>query len=187
MLQMSADLENIGLSFPLAIVDDGHDAILDRLEAQLPPRPRAWSLCEAYIAHFTWWFRPIKRDELVDDIMTPIYTTVNTGRPRQWHHPSELDSGRCPHLLAVLYFVLAIGALVDLTLPACSAEAEKYYRLGRAALSLRSMLDSPEIETVQAVSLMAAYHSVCTSRYSVESAWSLISSAVKLAQSVCRQ
>lgn len=184
MLQMSADLENIGLSFPLAIVDDGHDAILDRLEAQLPPRPRAWSLCEAYIAHFTWWFRPIKRDELVDDIMTPIYTTVNTGRPRQWHHPSELDSGRCPHLLAVLYFVLAIGALVDLTLPACSAEAEKYYRLGRAALSLRSMLDSPEIETVQAVSLMAAYHSVCTSRYSVESAWSLISSAVKLAQSV---
>ncbi|KAF9819342.1 hypothetical protein IEO21_02230 [Rhodonia placenta] len=186
MLQMSADLENIGLSFPLAIVDDGHDAILDRLEAQLPPRPRAWSLCEAYIAHFTWWFRPIKRDELVDDIMTPIYTTVNTGRPRQWHHPSELDSGRCPHLLAVLYFVLAIGALVDLTLPACSAEAEKYYRLGRAALSLRSMLDSPEIETVQAVSLMAAYHSVCTSRYSVESAWSLISSAVKLAQSVYR-
>ena len=101
-----------------------------------------------------------------------------------YHRKVDADSTRCPHLLATLFMVLAVGALVDLTLPACSAEAEKYYRLGRTALSLRSVWDSPELETVQAVGLMAGYHSLCTFRYTIESAWALSGLASKLAQSV---
>lgn len=73
---------------------------------------------------------------------------------------------------------------MDLTLPSCSVEAERYYQLARAALSLRSIFDSPEIETVQAVAFMSAYHSLATSRYSVESAWSIMSLASRLAQGV---
>lgn len=114
--------------------------------------------------------------------MSPIYNAVKD--PTKSYHPEFEDASRCPHLLAVLFFVLAVGALVDLTLPPYSAEAEKYYRLGRAALSLRSVFDSPEIETVQAVTLMAAYHSLASQRYTIESAWSLASLATKLAQSV---
>ena len=87
-------------------------------------------------------------------------------------------------LPTAFFTALDRGALVDLTLPACSAEAEKYYRLGRAALSLRSIFDSPEIETVQAVALMGSYHSICSSRFTLESAWALVSLASKLAQSV---
>ncbi|TCD68011.1 hypothetical protein EIP91_011622 [Steccherinum ochraceum] len=178
------DLENISITFPLTIVQDGTDDILRRLEAELPPRPRAWALCEAYLAHFSWWFRPVKRDELINEILSPIYKTVSDPSNQGGYHPKSGCGGRCPHLLAVLYFILAVGALVDLTLQPCGPEAEKYYRLGRAALSLRSILDSPEFETVQAVSLMASYHSVCGSRYSVESAWSLASLACKLSQAV---
>lgn len=84
----------------------------------------------------------------------------------------------------MLYFVFAVGALLDLTLQPCSAEAELYYRLGRSALSLRSVFDSPELETVQALVIMAKYHSLCTQRYSIESAWRISSLASKIGQSV---
>ncbi|TFY61117.1 hypothetical protein EVJ58_g4707 [Rhodofomes roseus] len=184
--ELPAELANLHLAFPLSFTDDGLEGYLDSLEALLPMHPRAWALCEAYLAHFTWWSRPIKRDELIDDILTPIYNAMKSATPgeRPGYCAGGADTSRCPHLLAVLFLVLAIGALVDLTQPPCSAEAEKYYRLGRIALSMRSILDSPEIETVQAITLMAAYHSLCTLRYSVESAWTLASLATKLAQSI---
>ncbi|EMD39103.1 hypothetical protein CERSUDRAFT_112795 [Gelatoporia subvermispora B] len=182
-IQLDPKVLNLSMTFPLAIVEDGFDSIMDKLETYLPSQPRAWALCEAYIEHFTWWCRPIKRDEFVNDVMIPIYNYVKDPS-RSSYHPHLLDANRCPHLLAVLFMVLAVGALVDLTLPPYSPEAEKYYRLGRAALSLRSVFDSPEIETVQAITLMAAYHSICTPRYSLESAWALTSHATKLAQSL---
>ncbi|CAL1714474.1 unnamed protein product [Somion occarium] len=177
------ELANLSITFPLNVVPEGVDAILDKLEKHLPPHPRAWALCEAYLEHFTWWFRPLKRDELIDEILSPIYKCLTDPNRRSYFAISQQDN-RCPHRLAVLYFILAIGALVDLTLPACNVEAEKYFQLGRATLSLRSIFDSPEVETVQAVSLMAAYQSACSQRYSNDSAWSVISLAVKLAQSL---
>ncbi|THH27408.1 hypothetical protein EUX98_g6784 [Antrodiella citrinella] len=183
-VELDDDFENMSITFPLTIVQDGTDEILRRLEGELPPRERAWALCEAYLAHFSWLFRPVKREELINEILSPIYKTVSDPNNHGGYHPKSGCGGRCPHLLAVLFNILALGALVDLTLQPCSAEAEKYYRLGRASLSLRSILDSPEFETVQAVSLMAAYHSLCSSRHSVESAWSLASLACKLAQAL---
>jgi hypothetical protein len=56
--------------------------------------------------------------------------------------------------------------------------------LGRAALSLRSVFDSPQIETVQAVGLMATYHSLGDKKYTRDSAWSIMSLGAKLAQSI---
>ncbi|KAK7686316.1 hypothetical protein QCA50_010540 [Cerrena zonata] len=174
------ELANLSITFPLHVVQDGADVVLTKIEKHLPPHPRAWALCEAYLEHFSWWFRPIKRDELIDEFLTSIYKCVGDPASRGY---LPKHGTRCPHRLAVLYFILAVGALVDLTLPACNVEAEKYFQLGRAALSLRSIFDSPEIETVQAVSLLAAYQSACSRRYSHDGAWSIISLAVKLAQS----
>jgi hypothetical protein len=157
---------------------------MDKLESYLPPQPRAWALCETYLEQFCFWFRPIKREELIDEILTPIYRKSSSNSRGVYRPKSDAECNRCPHLLATLYMVFAVGALVDLTLPPCSVEAEKYYRLGRAALNMRSIFDSPEVETVQAVSLMAAYQSLCTSRYTLESAWSLVSLASKIGQAV---
>lgn len=181
---ITAELQSVAFTFPFTPTPEGIDTILDKLESYLPPQPRAWALCETYLEQFSWWFRPIKRDELINEILIPVYRTVNDPHKFSYHRRGDNDAGRCPHLLATLFLVLAVGAVVDLTLPPFSAEAEKYYRLGRAALALRSVFDSPELETVQAVGLMASYHSLCTNRYSLESAWSLISLASKLAQSV---
>ena len=143
-------------------------------------------MCETFLEHLAWWVRPIKRDELIDDILVPIYKCKNDPTKMTYYREGSgsEDDGRCPYRLATLYFVLACGALMDLTLQPCSAEAEMYYRLGRGALSLRHLFDSQEIEAVQALCLMGAYHSLCSSRYSLESAWRILSMASKIAQSV---
>lgn len=53
-----------------------------------------------------------------------------------------------PHKLAVLFLVLAIGANMDFTLMPDNEEAEKYYHYAHAALTVRSVFDSPMMETV---------------------------------------
>ncbi|TCD68013.1 hypothetical protein EIP91_011624 [Steccherinum ochraceum] len=176
------DFDNLAFTFPLQlpIAQDGVNNLLRRLECELPPQTRAWELCETYLSHFAWWFRPIKRDELLNDVASPIYRYAGDMTSNEGYRGDV----RCPHLLAVLYLALAVGALVDLALPPCSAEAEKYYRLGRAALSLKSVFDSPEVETIEALALMSAYHSLCSTRHTTESAWSLISLAARLSHSV---
>ena len=184
---LDAELANVAITFPLAIIEEGIDAIIEKLEAALPPQPRAWALGETYYEHLSWWTRPIKRDELIDDILVPIYKCKNDPNRASYFRDAQDEEGRCPHLLATLFFILANGALVDLTLTPCSGEAETYYRLGRAALSLRPVFDSQEVETVQALVLMSTYHSLCTARYSLESAWRIISFAAKIAQSVSGQ
>ena len=181
---LDPQLADLAITFPLTLVEDGTDALVERLEAALPPQTRAWALCETFMEHLSWWSRPIKRDELIDDILVPIYNCKKDPTKKSYHRDAEDDEGKCPHLLAVLCFVFALGSLMDLTLQPCNAEAELYYRLGRAALSLRSVFDSPNIETVQAMLLMGEYHSLCTVRYSLESAWRIFSFSAKIAQSV---
>ncbi|KAI1790216.1 fungal-specific transcription factor domain-containing protein [Ganoderma leucocontextum] len=180
------ELADIAIAFPLTFIDDGTDALLQKLEAQLPPQPRAWALCETYLEHLSWWCRPVKREELINDVLIPIYNCKKDPSKTTYFRGDNGEEGKCPHLLAVLFFVFALGSLLDLTLPPCSAEAELYYRLARSALSLRSIFDSQEIETVQALIHMGEYHSLCTQRWSLESAWRIISIASKIAQSVNR-
>ena len=47
--------------------------------------------------------------------------------------------------------VLALGALVDLEKPAHSPEAMLYYHLGRAALSIESVLEEHSLGSIQAL------------------------------------
>ena len=150
------------------------------LFAGLPPRPRAWALCETYMEQASWIFRPIKRDEIIDDILTPIY---NVKKARDDSN-SEPTTNITPHKIAALFMIFASGALVDLTLPPYNADAEGYHHYARAALSLRSVFDSPAIETVQTIGLMAHYHSNAGKRYTLDSVWTLLSLSAKLSQSV---
>ncbi|KAJ8523464.1 hypothetical protein ONZ45_g55 [Pleurotus djamor] len=156
---------------------DNENAI-DTLFNHLPSHARATSLCETYLEQGTWSNRPIRREELIDDILAPVYKQL---KQRQDHVPVTPVS---PHRLAALFMVFSLGALVDLTLPPDSAEAQEYYHLARAALSLRSMFDSPEINTVQALLLMAAFHTTGNRRYTTDGAWLILSLTSKLAQSM---
>ena len=163
---------------------------LGLVSSHLPPQQRAWALYEAYMEHAACMFRPLKRDEMIDEILSPVYKAMKD-KQSSGSHPIESIS---PHKLAILFLVFALGALVDLTLEPCkhfyypslchciftvsflpldSTESETYYHLSCACLSLRSVFDSPETATVQALVLMAAFHAEGGRDYTTDSAVSI--------------
>ncbi|KZT19140.1 hypothetical protein NEOLEDRAFT_1246038 [Neolentinus lepideus HHB14362 ss-1] len=181
-LNMNDELQHLLGRYPMDFLGKSNNDLLELVWNELPPQTRAWSLCEAYFEHASWFYNACTRDEIVNDVMAPVYKIVKD-RTRPEFNPRDLTSVG-PHAIAVLYFVFAIGALMDLTLPAYNSEAEKYFRLGRAVLTLRSIVDSPAIETVQAIGLMGAYHGLDGQRYTMDSSWSLCALSSKLAQSL---
>ncbi|KIK99256.1 hypothetical protein PAXRUDRAFT_822949 [Paxillus rubicundulus Ve08.2h10] len=177
--RVSSDIGRLASILPFGIGDfsDGDKSreILDSLYNLLPPYPRATTLCETYLENAAWIFRPISREELIDEILAPVYAFAGDRKKI-----TEVS----PHTVAVLYMVFAHGALTDLTLPPYNAEAENYFHLSRVALSLQSVFDLPTTQTLQAICLMAYYHSNSGRRCTIDSAWSMIALANKLAQSM---
>ncbi|THV08656.1 hypothetical protein K435DRAFT_708630 [Dendrothele bispora CBS 962.96] len=178
---VDCDYQDIARLFPLSS-ELASEKILETLLTYLPEQPRAWALCETYLEQAAWMFQPLRREEIIDELLTPIYRAVKA-RDTTDSNTSESETVS-PHKLSALYIIFALGALVDLTLEPFNIEAEKYFQLCRAALSLRYIFDSPELSTVQTVVLMAYYHSMAGRRYTLDSAWCLMSVGAKLAQSV---
>ncbi|KAG5644077.1 hypothetical protein DXG03_009167 [Asterophora parasitica] len=177
--QVSVEVSRLSAAFPFGVEGD-YDKALDLLFEYLPSQHRAWSLCETYMEHAAWSFRPLKRDEIVDDIMAPIYKSMKERRATDTPGPHTVF----PHTLAVLFLVFALGGLVDLTLEPYSAESDTYYHLSRACMSLYSVFDSPEVSTVQAVVLMGAFQVLGAKKNTTDSSWNLISLGCKLAQCI---
>ncbi|KAJ7140724.1 hypothetical protein C8R44DRAFT_726447 [Mycena epipterygia] len=122
-----------------------------QLLLRLPPRPRAWELAELYYRNGCWSGTPIMRDELFE-LLTQVYGPASCSL----------------HQMAVLYGVFALGALVDLALPAYNAESERYFDLGRAALSVRSVFEHPSTAAIQALVLVSVFYSHGGPRFSTE-------------------
>ncbi|GLB35345.1 putative fungal specific transcription factor [Lyophyllum shimeji] len=189
---LGPEIETLANLFPFTKRKRSSAKTIALLESHLPPQERALSLCDSYLKHAANFFRPIKRDELYDSFMPGIYKAASASRESPGVVTDESDSARggpeasknTPHALATLYFLFALGALLDLTLAPYNAEAEHYYELARAALSLRVVFDAPQLDTVQAVGLMATYHCLAGKKYSRDSAWCVMSFAAKLAQAI---
>ncbi|KAF8962407.1 hypothetical protein BDZ97DRAFT_1824910 [Flammula alnicola] len=188
-LDMFHEVEKLANLFPFTAKGRPNTSGLELLETFLPSRERASQLCDSFTNHAAYFFRPIKSDELLNVLLPSIYDRIATrkedGPTNSEREHGPLDSD-IPHALATLYFIFALGCLLDIQLPPFSSEAEKYYDLGRASLSLRAVYDSPNMYSVQAMGLMATYHSLAGKKYTRDSAWCVMSFAAKLAQSVHR-
>jgi hypothetical protein len=180
-IAMTPELQNLANLFPFTIQKTPNPNTLELLESFLPTIERAWSLSESYLLHAALFFRPVKRDELTNILIPTIYNAASERtKARINAETSSADSGQSyeaahvdaysPHALATLLFVFALGALLDLNMPPYNAEAEHYYHLGCACLSLRSVFDSPQIDTIQAIGLMATYHTLGGKKYTRDSA-----------------
>ncbi|KZP21367.1 hypothetical protein FIBSPDRAFT_825911 [Athelia psychrophila] len=159
-----------------------YENAMTMLFACLPPRPRAWSLCEIYLEHASWHVHLATRQDLIEDHLTPVYNAKKEREDPAFD--SESYTQIAPHKFAFLYLIFAQAVLVDLTLPAYHADGEKYHQYARAAMALRSFIDSPTVETVQAILLMVHYRSFAGERYTRDSIWALGSLGCKLAQSI---
>ncbi|KAH0840035.1 hypothetical protein J3R83DRAFT_1002 [Lanmaoa asiatica] len=185
--QVSSEISHLASILPFnaaGISDDAKQSeVLDALLNLLPEYPRATTLCETYLENSAWVFRPIIREELIDEILAPVYAFAQDRKKEVSGVQREIS----PHTLAVLYMVFAHGALTDLTLPPYNTEAENYFHLGRLALSLHLVYDLPNTQTLQALCLIAFYYANRGRHPTLDSAWSIIAFANKLAQSVSPQ
>ncbi|KAG5645724.1 hypothetical protein DXG03_005419 [Asterophora parasitica] len=108
----------------------------------LPPADKALELRCIYFSHAAWMYNPISQESFDTQIYTQFYD-LNVG-------PFANDHTLC-HRLSLLFMVLAIGSLMDTSLPAYNLEAEKYHQLARAALFTNSIFEEPTISAVQAL------------------------------------
>lgn len=133
------------------------------------------ALCESYLQQGRLKERLLERDELINELLIPIYNYSRDG---------EGVPDFSAHNLATLFLAFSIGAKVDLTLPFNNDESRQYFELGRAALSLSPVLNSPELTTVQALALLAFCHTHGGGKEDINTASVLIGVAVKCAESV---
>jgi hypothetical protein len=143
---------------------------LAQLFVRLPPKVRALHLCEVYFENGCWSGTPIMGDEL-SELIFQVY---------------DKFSACSVHQLAVVYGVLALGALVDLTLPPYNVESYHYFDLCRAGLSMLSVFDNPSVAAVQALVLVSVFYSHGGPKFSMDGAWSVISLASNICRNVCR-
>lgn len=86
-------------------------------------------------------YTPIPENEFYNSVLTRFYESS------AMVDQDPTDS----HRLAIMYLVLAMGVLLDLDQQPLTAEATRYYQLGRAALALDSILEHQTIQAVQAL------------------------------------
>lgn len=173
---LPAHVTNISRGFPFSSLDiDAHD-VLKLIEAHLPSWERASALCEAYLENLSWFFRPVDREQIVEELIPSVY------KNRRSYAASleELDF----HELSALLMVFSVGAVADLTLEPYNDEAEKFFHLSRAAISLKPIFDGSSFAGVQAVALMGAYDLFACRKPSLEGSWNMLNLAMLLAGSV---
>ncbi|KAH8829154.1 fungal-specific transcription factor domain-containing protein [Flagelloscypha sp. PMI_526] len=172
-------LLRLSSQFPIDLGLDTENLLLSVVR-HFPKRMRAWSLCELYTEQFAWGNSALLREELIDDFLAPIYKTLEKlDEALDMTHTSIR-----PHRCAVLLLIFALGTWVDLTQDKYWEEADKYYHLARACLSMQSIFEAPEFATVQAIYLLAAYADVRghLTSMTLHPSWTLLSVASKIAQ-----
>uniref|UniRef100_A0A0W0FX10 Zn(2)-C6 fungal-type domain-containing protein n=1 Tax=Moniliophthora roreri TaxID=221103 RepID=A0A0W0FX10_MONRR len=148
---------------------------LQALHWYLPSAERAAELRAIYYRYAAWMYNPVSQEVFDFEIFNHFYGQ---------QHPYG-DDPQLPHRLSVLFMVLAIGCLMDSSLPPYNVDAEKYHQLAKAALFQNGFLDAPTISAVQALFLMTYYLFISDRHGTGNGArWATMGLAVKLSQSI---
>jgi hypothetical protein len=136
-----------------------------------------------YTENVTFYFRPFDAAYLQNEVLEAAYrVAAERASPGQTVGPSSPSPRISPHRLASLFLIFALGYLTDPDMKPFNPQARRYYDLARAAMSLKPVLDSADMDTVEALGFMATFKLLSdTSRPAV---WSIFALAGKIAQSV---
>ncbi|EJD41075.1 hypothetical protein AURDEDRAFT_186732 [Auricularia subglabra TFB-10046 SS5] len=160
-------------AFPMTSIRDGREKVTLKLAHWLPPAALAWQLVEKYYSDAAWLYVLISKAEFSETIFTRVYGT---------DPPSVLSVSS--HEMAMLYMVLAIGCMVDMTRPPYCVEASNYYQLARVALGLDSVIDHPTIHAVIAIHLMSTFLQMTDHQNSATTCYSLLGLNAQLCYSL---
>ncbi|KAL5487469.1 hypothetical protein ACEPAI_5577 [Sanghuangporus weigelae] len=158
------------------------------IEEMLPPYNRATALVEAYLTNLSWFFRPVEREEIMEELIPLVYKRRRPHSVSSCSGTSSDSSGghtrTDPHALGLLLSIFAVGAVADMTLPPWNDEGELYYQLSRTALSLKPVFEGAGLHAVEAIALLAAYNLFSCRRKGLEGTWKILSFSLSLAASV---
>ncbi|KAJ8486803.1 hypothetical protein ONZ45_g14557 [Pleurotus djamor] len=112
-------------------------------------------------------FHIVSRQQVVGELIPSVY---------KLNHRSY-----GPHDLALLLIVLAVGALVDLDMAPYNLEAQHYYRLALASLTLQPVLAQQSIVTIKALHLMSIFNGMSGKESNLEDSYTFLNLAGRLA------
>lgn len=179
--KLPPEITRLATTFPFATTNNSKETIIAAIESRLPTYERATALAEAYIQHITCFFRPVLREQIMEELIPKFYKRNNNALSIS---PTDSPPRGCAeifeHQLALLFAIFACGAAGDLTLDACNEEGETYRQLARSALSLHSVFEGTSLATVQAVGLIGAYDVCSASLQSIELPFKMLTLALSL-------
>lgn len=176
--KLPSDIAYLTETFPFTPVYFPKEQVLSMIKERLPSYERATALVEAYLQHLSWFFRPVEREQIMEELIPTFYKRKTSAAP------FEFETGLEAHQLALLFGIFAAGSAGDMTMEPYSAEGELYRQLGRAALGLHSIFEGTSLVTVQALSMIAVYDFFSCNTQTLDTAWKLVSMALCLASSV---
>lgn len=175
--KLPAEIVHLTETFPFSPVYVPKAQIRLLIESRLPTYERATALAEAYLQHVALFFRPVDREQIIEELIPAFYKKrEQTG--------DENETGAVVHRLALLAAVFACGSMGDLTLETANEEGELFRQLSRTALSLQSIFEGTSLATVQAVALLGLYEFFSCSSRTLDSAWKMQALSFSLASSV---
>ncbi|KAI5115972.1 hypothetical protein M0805_001503 [Coniferiporia weirii] len=199
---LPAHIARLSGSYPFASPPLTKDEIQDAIEEMLPSYERASALVEAYLENLSWFFRPVEREQIMEELIPVVYkgrraasgaksapspdsdAFSNASSPSPTANEDTVVARADAHTLALLMMIFSAGAIADLTLPPCNDEAELYYHLSRAALGLKSVFERTTLVTVQAVVLVGTYDLFSCRKSSLEGTYKLLGFGLSLASSL---
>ncbi|KAF5337739.1 hypothetical protein D9758_016027 [Tetrapyrgos nigripes] len=100
---------------------DDPDSLGAEIWGLLPELSEALRLCDVYLEAGRYMYAALPRNELLDDILAPVYRV------------DSFSSLSNVHTLGLLFIIFALGALFDQDQQPYSLEAKEYFLLARAA------------------------------------------------------
>ncbi|KAJ3711145.1 fungal-specific transcription factor domain-containing protein [Lentinula raphanica] len=162
------DIQWLAYSFPFSAPADG--STRQKLIEYLPKAAVARRHSQSFYRYGAWQYTPIQEVDFNTFIYQPFYEPDDT---------TVFEEPLANHNLAVLFLIIALGALLDLEQPSHSSEAKWYYQLGKASLALEPVLDSSSLSTIQALVLLSYYMLLDDIH---DQRWSIMGVASKLTQ-----
>ncbi|THH31848.1 hypothetical protein EUX98_g2353 [Antrodiella citrinella] len=164
------------LSFPFTPMGIPRSPVRLTIETLLPPRSRTEELVEIFMENLSWMFQIVTLSYLKTELVPMVYRRAAGDLRRAEDY--------CPHDLALMLIVLAIGALVDLTQRPYNAEAHRYAAMARTAAGLQPLMEDISLATVKFTHLLSIYNGMCGKESAISSTYALTNVASVMAQKI---
>ncbi|PVG02733.1 hypothetical protein CPB86DRAFT_750555 [Serendipita vermifera] len=156
--------------FPFKNIQESEETLRKLVRNSLPCQDVAFEITYSHHARFSWTKMSVVWENFRQTILEPIYLADNTANDQQ---------------VAVLFISLALAILADPKRPMFHPDAQRYYQLSRASISLgEDIFQSRSLYAIEYLQLLAGYHSSINDPEGANKTWGVLCLAIRLAQTV---